>query len=303
MATAECGVAPPELVLEITQSRSARIDGQTVRRALPRRDRRTVGAWCFADHIGPSIVEGGPGLGIGPHPHIGLQTVTWLLAGEILHRDSLGYEQPIRPGQLNLMTAGGGVAHAEETPPGAPPDLHGIQLWVAQPEQTRHGEPAFEHHAELPVAELPGAVATVMVGEFAGALSPARRDTDHVGVDVALAAGRPVLPLRPDYEHAIVVLEGAIRIGDEVVRPGSLAYLGEHRDELPLAVAEPTRLILLGGVPFESPILMWWNFVGRTREEIDAATESWQRDDGRFGTVNSRLARIPAIPTPWRRRR
>ncbi len=253
--------------------------------------------------MGPSIVEGGPGLGIGPHPHIGLQTVTWLLAGEILHRDSLGFEQPIRPGQLNLMTAGGGVSHAEETPPGAPPDLHGIQLWVAQPEQTRHGEPAFEHHAELPVAELPGAVATVMVGEFAGALSPARRDTDHVGVDVALATGRSVLPLRPDYEHAIVVLEGAIGIGDEVVRPGTLAYLGEHRDELPLVVAEPTRLVLLGGVPFESPILMWWNFVGRTREEIDAATESWQRDDGRFGTVNSALARIPAIPTPWRRRR
>jgi redox-sensitive bicupin YhaK (pirin superfamily) len=299
-ASAECGVAPPELTLEITPSREARIDGQTVRRALPRRGRRTVGAWCFADHIGPSLLDGGPGLGIGPHPHIGLQTVTWLLAGEILHRDSLGFEQPIRPGQLNLMTAGNGVAHAEETPLNAPPELHGIQLWVAQPERTRHGAPAFEHHPELPVAELPGALATVMVGEFAGVTSPARRDTDHVGVDLALRPGATLVPLRPDYEYAIVVLEGAVGIGDQVVAPGNLAYLGEYRDELPLTADVPTRLILLGGVPFESPILMWWNFVGRTREEIDAATESWNRDDGRFGTVASELGRIPAIPTPWR---
>ncbi len=299
-ASAECGVAPAELTFEITPSREARIDGQTVRRALPRRGRRTVGAWCFADHIGPSRIDTGPGLGIGPHPHIGLQTVTWLLAGEVLHRDSLGFAQTIRPGQLNLMTAGSGVSHAEETPHGAPAELHGIQLWVAQPEGTRHGEPAFEHHAELPVAELPRAVATVMVGEFGGLVSPARRDTDHVGVDLALRPGSSVVPLRPDYEYAIVVLEGAVGIGDEVVEPGNLAYLGEYREELALTAATETRLILLGGVPFESPIIMWWNFVGRTREEIDAATESWNRDDGRFGTVASGLDRIPAIPTPWR---
>jgi redox-sensitive bicupin YhaK (pirin superfamily) len=202
---------------------------------------------------------------------------------------------------LNLMTAGNGVSHAEETPEKAPPDLHGIQLWVAQPERTRHGEPAFQHHAELPVAELSGALATVMVGEFAGAVSPARRDTDHMGVDLAVPPGTTLLPLRRDYEYAIVVLEGAVRIGEEVVSPGALAYLGEHRGELPLTAAAPTRLILLGGVPFESPIFMWWNFVGRNREEIDAATESWQRDDGRFGTVNSPLERIPAAPTPWPR--
>lgn len=298
-ADAECGVAPSEFTLEITPSREARIDGQTVRRALPRRGRRTVGAWCFADHIGPSVIDDGDGLGIGPHPHIGLQTVTWLLAGEILHRDSLGYEQPIRPGQLNLMTAGNGVSHAEETPVGAPSELHGIQLWVAQPEATRHGDPAFEHHAELPQVELPGALATVMVGEFAGVTSPARRDTDHMGVDLALRPGSVRLPLRPDYEYAIVVLEGAVGIGDQLVEPGNLAYLGEYRDELTVTAESPTRLILLGGVPFESPILMWWNFVGRTREEIDAATESWERDDGRFGTVASELPRLPAAPTPW----
>jgi redox-sensitive bicupin YhaK (pirin superfamily) len=298
-ASAECGVAPRELTLEISPSREARIDGQTVRRALPRRGRRTVGAWCFADHIGPSRIDIGPGLGIGPHPHIGLQTVTWLLAGEVLHRDSLGYEQVIRPGQLNLMTAGNGVAHAEETPVGAPAELHGIQLWVAQPDRTRHGEPAFEHHSELPVIRVGEAIATVMVGEFAGITSPARRDTAHMGAELALRAGSTVAPLRPDYEHAVVVLEGAVRIGDAVITPGNLAYLGEHRQELRLDAEGPTRLILLGGVPFESPILMWWNFVGRTQEEIDAASEAWRLDDGRFGAVASDLARIPAPPTPW----
>jgi redox-sensitive bicupin YhaK (pirin superfamily) len=298
-ASAECGVAPRELTLEISPSREARIDGQTVRRALPRRGRRTVGAWCFADHMGPSRIDIGPGLGIGPHPHIGLQTVTWLLAGEVLHRDSLGYEQAIRPGQLNLMTAGNGVAHAEETPVGAPAELHGIQLWVAQPDRTRHGEPAFEHHSELPVIRVGEAIATVMVGEFAGITSPARRDTAHMGAELALRAGSTVAPLRPDYEHAVVVLEGAVRIGDAVITPGNLAYLGEHRQELRLDAEGPTRLILLGGVPFESPILMWWNFVGRTQEEIDAASEAWRLDDGRFGAVASDLARIPAPPTPW----
>ncbi len=296
---AERGIASPTPTLEITRSREARIDGQTVRRALPLKGRRTVGAWCFADHIGPSVVEGGPGLGIGPHPHIGLQTVTWLLAGEVLHRDSLGYEQPIRPGQLNLMTAGNGVSHAEETPPGAPPELHGIQLWVAQPESTRHGEPAFEHHPVLPVAELRGVVATVMVGEFAGATSPARRDTDHMGADLALIPGSTSIPLRADYEYAIVVLEGAVTVDNQLIAPGNLAYLGEHRADLRLVTESPTRLILLGGVPFESPVLMWWNFVGRTHDEIDAATASWQADDGRFGTVASELPRIPAEPTPW----
>ncbi|MCK9487704.1 MAG: pirin family protein [Dehalococcoidia bacterium] len=298
-ATPEAPAVSTEPILEVTPSRAAMVDGQSVRRALPRKGRRTVGAWCFADHIGPSVVNGGPGLGIGPHPHIGLQTVTWLLAGEVLHRDSLGSEQLIRPGELNLMTAGNGVAHSEESPASASGELHGIQLWVAQPERTRHGEAAFEHHESLPQVELPGALVTVLVGEFADVASPARRDTDHVGLDVALRPGAASLPLRPDYEYAIVVLEGAVTVDSEVVTPGHLAYLGEHRASLDLGADEPTRLMLLGGVPFESPILMWWNFVGRTREEIDAATDSWEREDGRFPSFPSTLARIPAEPTPW----
>src|SRR5690606_19665891 len=177
-AVAETSAVSLEPTFEVTPSRAAMVDGQSVRRALPRKGRRTVGSWCFADHIGPSVVDGSPGLGIGPHPHIGLQTVTWLLSGEVLHRDSLGSEQLIRPGQLNLMSAGNGVAHSEESPAGAGGELHGIQLWVAQPERTRHGEPAFEHHASLPQVEQDSALVTVLVGEFGGVASQARRDTD-----------------------------------------------------------------------------------------------------------------------------
>jgi redox-sensitive bicupin YhaK (pirin superfamily) len=264
-----------------------------VRRALPRAGRRTVGAWCFADHMGPAHVSADRGIDVGPHPHCGLQTVTWLVAGEVLHRDSLRTEQVIAPGQLNLMTAGHGVSHSEEATGAYAGPLHGIQLWVAQPEATRHGEPAFEHHADLPRAEVGGAVVTALLGTCAGVTSPARRDTEIVGADLDLHA-TSTLALDPGFEHALVVLDGAVRVDDEVLTPGHLGHLGIGRHDLRLEVHEPARLLLLGGTPFEAPIVMSWNFVGRTREEMDAARDAWNADDGRFGTVASPLARIPA---------
>jgi redox-sensitive bicupin YhaK (pirin superfamily) len=248
--------------------------------------------------MGPvSAVEG---VGIGPHPHIGLHTVTWLLSGEMLHRDSLGSEQVIRPGQLNLMTAGHGVVHAEEDTGANRAEMHGVQLWVAQPESTRQGEAAFEHHADLPQVELAGTDATVLVGEFAGAASTARRDTELVGVDaIVRAAG--TWPLRRDFEHAVVVLSGAAAIAGVALRPGQLGYLGADRDELEVEPRAPdTRLLLLGGVPFPEPILMWWNFVARTRAEMDAAHDEWPGDGARFGRVNSSLGLIRAPSPPWR---
>src|SRR4051794_35356944 len=184
-AVAAVGRLEPPRV-EITESHDAVVGTLHVRRALPRRGRRTVGAWCFADHMGPAQVRADAGL-VGPHPHIGLQTVTWLIAGRALHRDSLGSAQLIAPGKLNLMTAGQGVAHAEEAPEDATADtdseLHGIQLWVAQPDSTRHGAPHFEHHVELPKVQIGAATATVLVGECAGERSPARHDTPLVGLD------------------------------------------------------------------------------------------------------------------------
>ena len=272
----------------------ATVGGLEVRRALPTRGRRTIGAWCFADHYGPADAAAD----IGPHPHMGLQTVSWLLTGELLHLDSLGSEQTIKPGQLNLMTAGRGISHAEEATAQYEGSMHGIQLWVAQPEWTRHGTAAFEHHGELPVVDVGGGEATVIVGDFAGASSPARRDTDHIGVDLTLGAGGATVAVEPTYEYGLIVFEGAVTVGGTVVTPGYLAYLGAGRDEL--ALTGPGRALLLGGIPFRDDLVMWWNFVGRSKSEIEAAQRDWSNDSGRFGEVESRLKRIEVGPPPWR---
>ena len=251
-----------------------------------------MGAWCFADHMGPATVTAESGVDIGPHPHIGLQTVTWLAAGEVLHRDSLGSEQVIKPGQLNLMTAGRGVAHAEEATGQYAGSLHGIQLWVAQPSATRDGDPAFEHWASLPQVELGSSEATVLVGSLAGATSPARRDTDHFGAELVVR-GPFSVPVDAAHELAVVVLEGSVSVDGVDVEPGRLAYLAPGRSSLD--VGGEGRALLLGGEPFESEIFMWWNFVARTTDEIDSAYADWQAgDESRFGPVASRLPRIPA---------
>jgi redox-sensitive bicupin YhaK (pirin superfamily) len=249
--------------------------------------------------MGPAEVTEDAGLDIGAHPHTGLQTVTWLVDGEVLHRDSLGSEQVIAPGQLNLMTAGAGVSHSEESTGHYRGQLQGLQLWVAQPDATRGGEAAFEHHAALPQVALDRADATVLVGELAGATSPARTDSPLVGAELALRDGVTTVPLRADWEYAVVVLTGAVGIDDRPVPPGRLAYLGAGRDELALDADGATRAVLLGGEPFDEPVLMWWNFVGRTREELSAAYAAWQDQDDRFGRVRSALPRIPAPPPFW----
>ena len=291
--------APTPPCVELSDSREELVGRMRVRRALPRRGRRRVGAWCFADHMGPADVTERSGLDIGAHPHTGLQTVTWLVEGQVLHRDSLGSEQVIAPGQLNLMTAGHGVSHSEEATGHYRGALEGIQLWIAQPAGTRDAAPDFEHHDELPQVELDRAIATVLVGELAGATSSARRDTPLVGAELDLRDGATALPLDRAWEYALVVLRGAVLLDDQLVQPGRLAYLGAGRDELVLDAAEPTRALLLGGEPLDEQIVMWWNFVGRSRDEISAAYASWQAQDDRFGRVRSALPRIPAPPPYW----
>lgn len=282
-------------VVEIMPGRATEVGGVAVRRVLPKRTRRTVGPWCFVDHFtaGPRDMQ------IGPHPHIGLQTVTWLVQGDVLHRDSLGSEQRIKPGQLNLMTAGRGVSHAEESTRGttAPP-LHGVQLWVALPADTRNGPPAFEHHAELPHAVYDECTTTVMLGEVGGVRSPARTDSPLVGADLVARRGTSSVPLEPRFEHALVVLDGAVTVEGKAVTPGALAYLGTERTELAVTVdgSRPARLLLIGGEPFPEPIVMWWNFVARTPGEVDEARNDWQSASERFGTVRTRLARVDAPP-------
>jgi quercetin 2,3-dioxygenase len=285
---------PP--VAEVLDDREAKVGNLTVRRALPRRGRRTVGAWCFADHMGPEEVSENAGLDIGPHPHIGLHTVTWLVDGALLHRDSLGSEQLIRPGQLNLMTAGSGVVHAEEMVRPYRGTLQGVQLWVAQPAGTRDGAAAFEHHADLPVTDLDNGEAVVLVGSLAGATSTARHDTELVGAQLTVRRGGTVVPVRRDFEHALVVIDGEVAVGESVVRPGQLGYVGMGRDELPLSSSDGARVLLLGGAPFPEPLVMWWNFVGRTKEEMAQARTQWATGDERFGEVETELPRIPAPP-------
>ncbi len=284
--------------VEMWASREAVVGDTRVRRALPTRGHRTVGAWCFADHMGPLAPEATP-TGIGPHPHTGLHTVTWLAEGELLHRDSMGSEQTIRPGQLNLMTAGHGVSHAEEPTGRNVAGLHGIQLWVAQPGMTRLGPPAFEHHRSLPEVEVGTSTATVLIGALAGTESPARRDTDLVGVDIQLRRGRAEIPVSSSFEHAVVVLAGVVAVDGREVTTGQGAYAGTGRHQLDLTSEDGARLLVLGGVPFESPVVMWWNFVGRSREEVADAGSQWNAGDDRFGDTGSPMERIPAPRPPW----
>jgi hypothetical protein len=287
--------------VEILSAHSAQVGSLQVRRSLPQRRRRTVGAWCFADHVGPADVTEGSGLDIGPHPHTGLQTVTWLTDGQALHRDSLGSEQVIAAGELNLMTAGHGVSHAEEATGHYRGTLEGIQLWIAQGDELRDGVAGFEHHGDLPRVEFAEGSATVLLGELEGARSPARCDHDLVGADLRIR-GHVQMPLEATYEYGAIVLEGLIELEGREIGPGTMAYLRPGRDELAVFARSDATLILLGGVPLEHEIFMWWNFVARTRGEIDAAYDSWRNNDGRFGKVDSPLARVETVPPYWRTR-
>jgi redox-sensitive bicupin YhaK (pirin superfamily) len=278
-----------------------------VRRLLPTLGRRMVGAWCFIDHYGPDDIAAAPGMQVPPHPHIGLQTVSWLLEGEVLHRDSLGSEQLIRPGELGLMTAGRAIAHAEQSPAPHPALLHGAQLWVALPDAAREVDPGWQHHHDLPVLTDAGLTATVILGELGGAVSPGRTYSPLIGADLTLAAGtRSQLPLEADFEYAVLAASGFAEVDGTVVEPGALLYLGCGRDELRLSSEPGARLLLLGGEPFAEQIVMWWNFVARTGEEIAAARNDWMCGE-RFGAVHGYdgdpLAAPPLPATPLKPRR
>jgi redox-sensitive bicupin YhaK (pirin superfamily) len=298
-----CGgaLAVQEPVADLLSGRDVPLGRHTtVQRVLPHRERRTVGAWCFLDQFGPDLLGDGPGMRVPPHPHTGLQTVSWLLAGEILHRDSLGSEQLIQPGQLNLMTSGHGIAHSEESPVQRPDTLHGLQLWIALPEDARHGPAAFDHHAALPVVHDGGLTVTVVIGEHAGARSPARAYTPLVGLDISVRESRTApLALSPVFEYAVVCSAGSADVAGVRLDPGSLLYLGRGRTDLRVDAAPGTRLFLVGGEPFEEELVMWWNFVGRSHEDIVEARSQWEAEAARFGVVRGYDGeRLGAPPLP-----
>ncbi len=275
--------------------------GMLVERALPLREHRLVGPWCFLDHFGPLSFAEGKAMDVAPHPHIGLQTVSWLLTGEVLHNDSLGSRGMARPGELNLMTAGRGIAHSEETPARNSGRLHGLQLWVALPDPERHREPAFDHYPELPVLEPGGGRVQVFMGELASARSPARTFSPLVGAELQLHAHDTLrLPLNPAWQHALVVISGALDLEGTRLEPGALHHLGAARDGLVLRAGEATRAVLIGGAPFGEAVTIWWNFVARNADEIQQARDDWE-GHRRFGDVAAyRGARLSAPPLQGR---
>ena len=290
------GTAQPAGGTELTTARIARVGDIEVRRLLPLRQRRSVGAWCFVDHYGPASVDGVAGMRVPPHPHIGLQTVTWLIEGTVLHRDSLGSEQLIRPGQLNLMTAGRGIAHSEESPADHDPALHGVQLWLALPDAHRHVAPHFEHLTDLPALRVGGLDVTVFAGSLAGAASPARVFSPLVGAQITAATDASgTLPLDAGHEHVVFAATGPCAADGTTLAPGALLYLPAGRESVAVSARGGSTLFLLGGEPLGETLLMWWNFVGRSPEDIVAAVDDWAHE--RYGTVHGyRGAPLPAPP-------
>ncbi|MFE7123036.1 pirin family protein [Streptomyces sp. NPDC057617] len=301
------GFVVAEPVRELLSPRRVQLGESTeVRRLLPNLGRRMVGAWAFVDHYGPDDIADEPGMQVPPHPHMGLQTVSWLHEGEVLHRDSLGSLQTVRPRELGLMTSGRAISHSEESPKSHARFLHGAQLWVALPDAHRQVEPHFQHHADLPTVTAPGLTATVILGTLDGATSPGTTYTPLTGADLSLTRGtRTRLPLEPDFEYAVLSMSGEAEVDGVPVLPGSMLYLGCGRSELPLHAKSDAGLMLLGGEPFEEEIVMWWNFIGRSTEDIAQAREDWTTGT-RFGTVHGfEGPRLPAPtlpPTPLKPR-
>jgi len=266
-----------------------------IARALPSAARRMVGAWCFLDHAGPMRFPPGAGMRVGPHPHIGLQTFNWMIEGEVLHHDSLGHRQVIRPGQVNLMTAGRGIAHSEESL-GEAGAVHAAQLWIALPDDERERPPAFTHHPDLPVVSQDGFRVTVLAGEALGCRSPAVLYSPLVGLD--LAAGRPArtrLPLQAAFEHGVLCLSGRALVDGQAIEPGTLLVADPGRSALELACDGAAQLLLIGGVPWPQPPLIWWNFVARAADEVAQAAADWNAGR-RFGAVPG--ASLPRIVAP-----
>lgn len=269
-----------------------------VRRTLPHRDRRMIGAWCFVDHYGPVDLSVTEGMRVPPHPHTGLQTVSWLIDGVILHTDSVGSRVQIHPGQLNLMTAGAGISHAEDSL-AEPSILHGIQLWVALPSESRRQAPHFEHHADLPRVMIDAAEAIVFMGDFAGVTSPAATYSPIVGAQVRLPAGASVsLPLRPDFEYGLLAVSGTIHVNDLLVSEHALMDLGTNHESVTVTSENGALVLLLGGEPFAEPIVMWWNFIGRDHDEIVEMRQRWAAHDAIYGLVDYHSPRLEAPELP-----
>ena len=265
--------------MEVLTPRDVPLGGlraMTVRRTLPQRQRSLIGAWCFLDHYGPDDVDGSGGMVVPPHPHTGLQTVSWLFTGEIEHRDSAGHHATVRAGELNLMTAGRGISHSEYSTPGTT-TLHGAQLWLALPDGDRQVDPTFEHFAPEPVTGE-GWEARVFLGSLLGASSPVTTYSPLLGAELTLDAGTTLrVPVDPSYELGALVDVGSVTVDGKPLDANELGFLDPGAESIELTATEQTRLLLLGGPPFGEKIVMWWNFIGREHEEVVAYRAQWEQ--------------------------
>ena len=281
--------------------RSRDIGGFEVRRVLPSSQRRMVGPFVFFDQMGPVAFRAGQGMDVRPHPHIGLATVTYLFEGTIIHRDSLGSVEAIRPGDINWMTAGRGIVHSERSDSElrkSPDRLHGLQLWVALPKAHEETEPDFTHYpgGTLPTTEGDGVTARLMAGAAMGLTSPVKTFSDLFYLDVALADGAKLALDAEHEERAAYVLDGAVEIEGSTFEPGQLLVFAPRR-QIVITASGPTNLVILGGEPLDGPRHLWWNFVSSSAERIEQAKRDWAND--RFGLPvpgESEFIPLPDMP-------
>jgi redox-sensitive bicupin YhaK (pirin superfamily) len=275
--------------------------GVAVRRTLPHAKLKMIGAWCFVDHFGPT--EQTDGMVVAAHPHTGLQTVTWLIEGAIEHRDSIGSVQRIEPGQLNLMTAGYGISHSEVSQRG-PQRLHAVQLWVALPQEHINTAPAFEHQSNLPSFEDQSFSATVLAGEFLGHRAETKIFSPMMGAELRIKPNSKIeLPLDPSFEYGFMLAQGDALVNRQALMTSGLVYSAAGSEQVLIETADKEVIILmLGGEPFGEKMLMWWNFIARTNDEIVEQRANWNnrlQDPKRFGIFKDSIGDwIPAPDLP-----
>jgi len=292
----ECGAGDEQsLTFKAYPNRETHLGALQISRALPIRERRMVGPWCFLDRFGPLNFKDERPMSVPPHPHIGLQTVTWLLEGEALHTDSLNSEAVILPGGVNVMTAGQGIAHAEETPLKNSGRLSGVQLWVALLDEHRHIPPAFTSVMQVPLLEIAGCLIKLFAGTYHSMTTSTAYFSELLGMEVEVHARQSTtLELNPQFEHAVLLLDGDCVLEAQPLLQKTLYDLGTCRESLDLNSHSGGRLLLIGGLPFPEKILMWWNFVARTPEELSQARADWEAHR-RFGEVRgTQLERLSA---------
>ncbi len=273
--------------------------GMQLQRLLPQRALRRIGAWCFLDHVGPLQFAPGAGLHVGPHPHIGLQTLSWMIEGEILHRDSLGHEQILGPGQIHLMSAGRGIVHSEDSVDERAGRLHMVQLWIALPAALQGCAPAFVHAPERPCWTQQGAELSLLVGEHAGRQAPLPVHSPLLALQVRSQQACSVdVELVADFEYGLQAQSGSYTVLGQSYHDHELAYLGQGHSRLRIEMAANSRCLLLGGAPYPDPLLMWWNFVAPTREILRRAQQDWLNGDPRFAQLGD-AQRQRLLPPPW----